>query len=156
MYFEDLFWVPFLALFWGAVLGPVLGPAMLFLNCKGPKHSPKLEPKTGPKIGPKIGSQNAIRGAHFFFEDTRVRPCVTAKLPVFRPWFWTLILLKCCARFLQLCCFLGWQNFAACIIYLNEAKCESAVFFHHMRAADDLERRMISPLSMQSPTKTLY
>ena len=32
----------------------------------------------------------------------RVRLCVTAKLPVFRPWFWTIILLKCCARFLQL------------------------------------------------------
>ena len=37
----------------------------------------------------------------------RVRPRVTAKLPVLRPWFWTLILLKHCAHFLPIYCLLG-------------------------------------------------
>ena len=49
---------------------------------------------------------------------------------------------------------LGRQKFAACIIYLNDANCESPGFFQHLRAAHDLERRMIFfPLSMQSPNK---
>ena len=49
---------------------------------------------------------------------------------------------------------LGRQKFAACIIYLNDANCESPGFFQHLPAAHDLERRMIFfPLSMQSPNK---
>ena len=48
----------------------------------------------------------------------------------------------------------GRQKFAACIIYLNDANCESPGFFQHLPAAHDLERRMIFfPLSMQSPNK---
>ena len=36
-----------------------------------------------------------------------VRPCVTAKLPVLRPWFWNLILLNLAVL---LYCILGWQS----------------------------------------------
>ena len=40
----------------------------------------------------------------------RVRPCVTAKLPVLKPRFWNFMLIKNCARFLLLYCLLCWQS----------------------------------------------
>ena len=42
-----------------------------------------------------------------YYGTMGVRPCVTSKLPVLRPWFWNLTLLKSCARFLLLYCLLG-------------------------------------------------
>jgi hypothetical protein len=53
-----------------------------------------------------------------------VRPCVTAKLPVLRPWFWNLILLNLAAAS---CYFIPWvEEFAANILSLEDAKCEIA------------------------------
>jgi len=39
-----------------------------------------------------------------------VRPCVTAKLPVLRPWFWNLILLNLAAASCYFYCLLGWRT----------------------------------------------
>ena len=59
----------------------------------------------------------------------RVRPCVTAKLPVLGPWFWNLIymLIKNCACFLLLYCLLSLVGRVRCsIILFEDAKCEIA------------------------------
>ena len=40
---------------------------------------------------------NAIYIYMFYVYTMGVRPCVTAKLPVLRPWFWNLILLNLAA-----------------------------------------------------------
>ena len=86
-----------------------------------------------------------------------VRPCVTAKLPVLRPWFWILILLKYCTCFLLLYCLLGRGSLQASS-YCKMWKCR---FIQYLRAAYDLEpgmknRLAIFPLSMQIPKNVIF
>ena len=53
-------------------------------------------------------------------------PCVTAKLPVLRPWVLEPHFAQSCGRFLLLYCILWVAEFAASILSLEDAKCEIA------------------------------
>ena len=70
----------------------------------------------------------------------RVRPCVTAKLLVLGPWFSNPMLIKYCARFLLLYCFLGWQSSLQASSYLKMQNVNFR-FIKHLRAAYDPKPR---------------
>ena len=75
--------------------------------------------------GGKINSMLATMG---------VRPCVTAKLPVLRPWFWNLILLNLAAASCYFIASLGGRVRCKHPFSLEDAKCEIASV-QHLRAA---------------------
>ena len=63
-----------------------------------------------------------------------VRPCVTAKLPVLRPWFWNLILLNLAAFSCHFIASLGGR--VRCKhLFIGRCKVWNCQFVQHLRAA---------------------